>query len=75
MSEDEGLNLVERLKYWSTKYGSYPLYLDAAYEIERLQDIIRSCVHGSEVVDIGGESICLHRPNKHCMTDANPSQT
>lgn len=44
--------------------------LEARKEIARLKDIIRSCVHGPEVVDIGGESIGLHRPNKHCMTNS-----
>lgn len=35
-------------------------------EIERLRDIIRSCVGGSEVIDLGnGEHWCLHMPNKH----------
>jgi uncharacterized protein YnzC (UPF0291/DUF896 family) len=33
-------------------------------EIERLKDIIRSCVHGTEIVDIGGETIGLYLPNK-----------
>ena len=41
---------------------------DAADEIERLRNIIRSCVHGPEVVDLGGEAIGLHMPNKHCRT-------
>lgn len=33
-------------------------------ELERLKSIIRSCVHGAEIVDIGGELIGLHLPNK-----------
>ncbi len=37
----------------------------AINEIERLRGIIRSCVHGFEVVDLGeGEMIGLHLPNK-----------
>lgn len=55
VDDDETTNEIDRLRK----------------EVGRLKDIIRSCVHGAEIVDIGGECIGLHRPNKHCMADSS----
>ena len=56
--------------------GTFNLVNDLWREVRRLRDIIRSCVHGAEAVDIGGECIGLYRPNKHCMKDSpTPQET
>lgn len=45
-------------------------------EVDRLRSIIRSCVHGAEVVDLGnGEFIGLHLPNKSLASQPSPAAT
>lgn len=41
------------------------MLVDASDEIERLREILRSCVYGADPVQIReGEMLCLHLPNK-----------
>lgn len=45
-------------------------------EIERLRSILRSCVHGAEIVDIGGgELLGLYLPNKSHVALSSQQRT
>ena len=61
-------DIVERIRNRSNDapMPTERLLDEVADEIGRLRNIIRSCVYGAEPVDIGGEVIGLHMPNKHC---------
>lgn len=39
---------------------------EAADEIERLRDILRKCMPGANIIDLGnGEHICLYQQNRN----------
>ena len=63
-------DIVERLRDRNAVvlgglFHAIPTMREAAEEIEWLRDVLRSCVHGMEVVELAdGEFLGLHLPNK-----------